>query len=131
MRARWRSAMAPRSAAARIAADRRGRRGETIAAWWLRLKGYRILAARVRTPVGEVDLVARRGGTLAFVEVKSRDRLDIALAALHPLALARVARAATALVGRYGQGCDTIRIDAVLVVPGRLPRHLRSIWRGE
>ena len=51
-------------------AERSGRRGERIAAWWLRLKGWRILAMRARTPVGEVDLVARRGHMLAFVEVK-------------------------------------------------------------
>ena len=53
-------------------AERRGRKGETIAAWWLRLHGWRILAIRARTPVGEVDLIARRFRTVAFIEVKSR-----------------------------------------------------------
>jgi putative endonuclease len=56
----------------RQSAERGGRRAESLAAWWLRLKGWRILARRVRTPVGEIDLVARRGRTIAFVEVKAR-----------------------------------------------------------
>src|SRR3546814_3685062 len=63
------------TAAARRRAYARGRRGERIAAWWLRLKGYRVLAQGFRCPVGEIDLVARRGGILAIVEVKHRDSL--------------------------------------------------------
>ncbi|MGI4877800.1 MAG: YraN family protein [Janthinobacterium lividum] len=117
--------------AARVDADARGRRAETIAAWWLRFKGYRILARRVRTRVGEIDLVARRGNTLAFVEVKTRDRLDKALAAIHPASRQRLARAARSLVTTYGRGCDTVRIDAVLIVRGSWPRHIESIWREE
>jgi len=63
-------------------AERAGRVGETAAAWWLRLKGWRILARRVRTPAGEVDLIARRGNLIAFVEVKRRatgEQLDFAI----------------------------------------------------
>lgn len=119
-----------RNTTARAAAERRGRRAETVAAWWLRLKGYAIIARRVQTPVGEIDLVAKRAGTLVFVEVKRRDSLDKALLALHPAALARVARAAHALSGRFG-ATRGIRIDAVLVVPGTWPRHIRAVWRGE
>jgi len=114
---------------ARVRADARGRRAETIAAWWLRLKGYRVLGRRVRTRVGEIDLIVRRGRTLAFVEVKARDHLDKALAAIHPAAQQRLAKAAQSLLVKYGQGCDTVRVDAVLVVPGQWPRHLKSIWR--
>lgn len=55
----------------RFKAERRGRQAETIAGWWLRLKGYRIVGRRVRCARGEVDLVARRGRTVAFVEVSS------------------------------------------------------------
>ena len=53
-------------------AEARGRRAETIVAWFLRLKFYRILARRYRTPVGEIDLIAKRGRTIAFIEVKQR-----------------------------------------------------------
>jgi putative endonuclease len=111
-------------------AERGGRRAETLAAWWLRLKGWRILATRVRTPVGEIDLVARRGRTLAFVEVKARATDDEAGLALDDYRLRRVARAAEALAVRYARPDDTIRIDAIFVVPRRWPRHVPDIWRG-
>ncbi len=111
-------------------AERGGRRAETLAAWWLRLKGWRILAIRARTPVGEVDLVARRGRTLAFVEVKARATDDDAGLALDDYRLRRVARAAEALAARYARATDTIRIDAIFIVPGRWPRHIENVWRG-
>lgn len=114
----------------RQAAERGGRRAESLAAWWLRLKGWTILARRVRTPVGEVDLVARRGRTLAFVEVKARARLSEAGFALDEWRLRRVAAAAEALAPRFGKAGDDIRIDAMLVVPRRLPRHLPNVWQG-
>jgi putative endonuclease len=114
----------------RRAAERGGRRAETIAAWWLRLKGWRILAMRARTPVGEVDLVARRGRVLAFVEVKARASEAEAALALDDYRLRRVARAAEALAARYARDGDTIRIDAMFVVPGRLPRHLVNVSHG-
>ena len=111
-------------------AERGGRRAETLAAWWLRLKGWRIIAIRARTPVGEVDLVARRGRTLAFVEVKARATEDDAGFALDDYRLRRVARAAEALAARHARPGDTIRIDAIFVVPGRWPRHVPDVWRG-
>ena len=114
----------------RAAAERGGRRAESMAAWWLRLKGWTILARRVRTPVGEVDLVARRGRTVAFVEVKARGSAAEAGLALDEWRLRRVAAAAEALAPRYAAAGDDIRIDAMLVVPGRLPRHLPNIWQG-
>ena len=110
-------------------AERGGRRAETIAAWWLRLKGWAILARRVRTPVGEVDLVARRGRTLAFVEVKSRARRTEADLALDDYSLRRVAAAAEALSHRFGRKGDDIRLDAIIIVPRKLPQHLVNIWR--
>lgn len=111
-------------------AERGGRRAESIAAFWLRLKGWAILARRVRTPVGEVDLVARRGRTLAFVEVKARADAAAAEAALDDYRLRRVAAAAEALAHRYARPGDDVRIDAVIIVPRRLPLHRKNIWRG-
>ena len=111
-------------------AERGGRRAETLAAWWLRLKGWRIVATRARTPVGEVDLVARRGRTLAFIEVKARATDDDAAMALDDYRLRRVARAAEALAARHARPDDTIRIDAIFIVPRRWPRHIENVWRG-
>jgi putative endonuclease len=111
-------------------AEKGGRRAETIAAWWLRLKGWAIIGRRVRTPVGEVDLIARRGRTIAFVEVKARATAEEAAFALDDYRLRRVAAAAEALAHRYARAGDDLRIDAIFVVPGRLPRHLSNVWLG-
>ena len=111
-------------------AERGGRRAERLAAWWLRLKGWQILAVRVRTPVGEVDLVARRGRTLAFIEVKARASEAAAADALDDYRLRRVARAAEALLPRYQRDGDVARIDAMFVTPWRLPRHLTNVSQG-
>jgi len=118
------------AAPARLAAEQRGRRGERIAGWWLRLKGWSILARRVRTPAGEVDLIARRGAMVAFIEVKARAS-DAALAeAIDERRLARVAAAAEALAATYLQPGDDMRIDVMLLAPGRPPRHLENVWHG-
>jgi putative endonuclease len=111
-------------------AERGGRRAESYAAWWLRLKGWTILGRRVRTPVGEVDLVARRGRTVAFVEVKARSAPAQAQLALDDYRLRRVAAAAEALAHIYADPGDDIRIDAMFIVPRRLPRHLVNVWQG-
>lgn len=116
--------------ARRRAAERRGRRGEALAAWWLRLKGYRILARGFRTPVGEIDLVARRGRVLAMVEVKRRARMASALEAIGPRQQARIARAAEAFLQRHrGLAGLELRFDSLVIVPGRRPRHLVDAWR--
>lgn len=111
-------------------AEARGRRAETLAAWWLRLCGWQILARRARVPGGEVDLVARRGRTLAFVEVKQRRSEEAAALALDEYRLRRVAVAAERLAPRFARDGDDIRIDAIFLVPGRLPRHLANVWCG-
>lgn len=111
-------------------AERGGRRGEAVAALWLQLKGWRILARRARTPVGEVDLVARRGRMVAFVEVKARASEAEAGMALDHYRLRRVAAAAEALAPRYVRAGDDLRIDAIFIVPRRLPRHLANVWHG-
>ncbi len=114
----------------RAQAERRGRKAETWAAWWLRLQGWRILGRRVRVHGGEVDLVARRGRTLAFVEVKARASAEAAAWAVDEQRLQRVAAAAEQLSARFGRGCDTVRIDVILIVPGRLPQHRVNVWTG-
>lgn len=81
-------------------------------------------------PGGEVDLVARRGRTLAFVEVKQRASVAAANWSLDEDRLRRVADAAEQLAYRYASEGDDIRVDAIFLVPGRLPRHLPNVWHG-
>jgi len=111
-------------------AEKRGRGAETIACWYLRLHGWRILARRARVPGGEVDVVAKRGRTLAFVEVKGRADADSAGFSLDEWRLRRVAVAAERLMSRYMDGVDDVRIDAIFIVPFRWPKHLPNVWQG-
>lgn len=117
-------------AAPRKAAERRGRQAERIAGWWLRLKGWRIIGRRMRTAAGEVDIVARRGAIIAFVEVKARATdadLDLAIDARR---LARVAASAEILFHELAKPGDDMQIDVILLAPGRPPRHLTNVWHG-
>jgi putative endonuclease len=124
--------MKPDWTALRKGRERSGRRAETAAALWLQLKGYRILERRVRTPVGEIDLVAARGRMLVFVEVKSRATLAAAQEAVTPEARRRIAEAARLWVSRRRSMQDwRWRFDIVALAPGRLPRHLPDAWRQE
>jgi putative endonuclease len=113
----------------RAEAERRGRRGEALAGWYLRLTGWRILARRVKTPRGEVDLVARRGRTVAFVEVKWRaSAADLGIA-IDDWRLRRVAAAAEAIAPRYARPGDDQRIDVLLLAPGCWPRRIANAWQ--
>jgi putative endonuclease len=94
------------------------------------LHGWQILARRARVPGGEVDVVARRRGTLAFVEVKARSTEEAAAFALDDWRLRRVAVAAERLAPRYMRDGDDLRIDVIFIVPRRLPRHLVNVWQG-
>ena len=114
----------------RRAAESRGREGEARAAWFLRAKGWRILDQRVRTPAGEVDLVARRGKLIAFVEVKTRKSAAELDFAIDEYRLARVAAAAEMLAPRYLQQGDDMRVDVVLIAPRAWPRHIENAWIG-
>ena len=114
----------------RLAAERRGRGAESFAAFWLRLHGWRVLARRARVPGGEVDIVARRGRTLAFVEVKARATMDAAQFSLDEWRLRRVVTAAERLAPRFMRDGDALRIDAIYIAPRRLPRHVANIWQG-
>jgi len=110
-------------------AERRGRWSESLAAWYLRAKLYRILARRYRTPVGEVDLIARRGRTIVFVEVKRRPTEAEAIEAVRPAARRRIARAAEHWVAAHpaALGFDR-RFDVIVAVPGRGLRHLQAVF---
>lgn len=110
----------------RAEAEQRGRKGEWLAVWYLRLTGWRILARRQKTPRGEVDIVARRGKLVAFVEVKWRKTgADLAMA-IDAHRLRRVVAAAEVLAARYVGVGDDMRIDVLLLAPGRFPRHIAN-----
>ena len=110
----------------------RGRRAEALAAWWLRLKGYRIVARGFRVAAGEIDLIARRGRLLALVEVKARPSLEQARAAILPRQRERIARAAEVFLQRHPELAGlNLRFDVVLLAPGRRPHHLANAWHFE
>ncbi len=118
----------------RRAAELRGRRAEALAVLLLRLKGWRILARGFAvgrgSGAGQIDIVARRGRVLAFVEVKARVDLDAAAAAVGPQQRARIVRGAEAfLAARPELAGLSPRFDVMLLAPGRLPRHLKDAWR--
>ncbi|MBX9945865.1 MAG: YraN family protein [Reyranella sp.] len=119
---------------ARQKAHRLGHAAEWRAVWRLRLAGYSILARRYKTRLGEIDIVARRGGVLAFVEVKARADVAVAADALGGRQFGRVARAASLFLARHPRyAVCSVRFDAVLV-SGSLwrqlwPRHLPDVWR--
>jgi len=81
-------------------------------------------------PGGEIDIVARRGRTLAFIEVKARATEEAAALSLDSYRLRRVVTAAERLAPRYMREGDELRIDAVYIVPRKLPRHLANISQG-
>ena len=114
----------------RRAAETSGRDGERRAAWWLWLRGWKILDRRVRTPAGEVDLVARKGSLIAFVEVKTRATSAELDFAIDERRLARVAAAAEYLMPRYATNGEDIRVDVILIAPRTLPRHIENAWMG-
>jgi putative endonuclease len=110
-------------------AERRGRLAELLCRWHLRLHGWRIVAAGWRCPAGEIDILARRGGVLAIIEVKSRRDLAGAAEAVLPRQRRRIARAASAfLLLRPDLAELALRFDVMLVAPLRPPRHLPDAW---
>ena len=113
-------------------AEARGRMAESLAVLALRLKGYRILARRLRLSGGEIDIVAARGRAVVFVEVKARDDVALATTALTAQQRRRLVRAAWQFLGRrpHLAGRD-LRFDLMLVAPRRWPRHIVDAWRAD
>lgn len=118
--------------AARRAAERRGLDAESRAASALAERGWTVLARRVRTPVGELDLIAEREGLLAFVEVKARPSLAEAAVAVSPRQRARIVAAAEAwLAGHSGHGAAGMRFDVLLVAPEGVRRVADAFRPGD
>jgi putative endonuclease len=115
--------------AARVAAFRRGLSAESRAALFLIAKAYRILARRWKTPFGEVDIVARRRNDLVFVEVKARENFDAAAEAVTDRSQQRIIAAAEFWLAHHPQDAHcVIRFDAILIAPGKLPRHIPNAF---
>jgi len=113
----------------RRAAFRLGLTAEVKAAALLLAKGYRIVARRWRSPVGEIDLVARRGRALVFVEVKARGRFDDAAESVTPRQRRRIVAGANAWLAKHPDDVTRdIRFDVVLVAPRRWPQHIQAAF---
>jgi len=114
---------------ARIIAEKRGRRAETIAAWYLRLQGYRIVEMRFRTKQGEIDIITRKGDLVAMVEVKARQNLMQAVDAVTHAAQRRIINAGdTWLAKQVDFAKLSIRYDIIAIVPGKWPHHIKGAW---
>jgi putative endonuclease len=118
-----------------LAARRRGRRAELWAALWLLLKGYRILARGATSRAagaGEIDLVARKGAVIAFIEVKARSDPAAAAAAIGAEQRRRLGRGALAFLQRRPELATlSPRFDAILLAPWHRPRHMIDAWRDD
>ena len=118
------------SSEAKRRAYRWGLRAEAWCAWWLRLKGYRILAQRYRNQFGEIDIVARRRGVVAMIEVKARADRAAALEAVGLKQRRRIERAAAGFLAANPRLPEhTVRFDVVAVIPWRWPLHIVDAWR--
>ena len=114
----------PRNSA-RIAAYLGGPRGEALAAWFLRFKLYRIIGRRYKTPVGEIDLIASRFGTVVFVEVKARSKAASEAETLEAIKTSRIVRAAQYWLARHPAKTETsFRFDVIFLAPRQWPRHV-------
>lgn len=117
--------------ARRQRAYRKGNYGERLAALALRAKGYRIVARRYRTRLGEIDLIARRGDLVAIVEVKARPTLAAAMEAVGPLAARRIEGAADMWLSRQRDYARlSVRFDLVAILPWRWPVHVENVFSG-
>ncbi len=118
-------------AAKKRAAERRGRFSEWLAALYLQLRGFSIMARRYKSPAGEIDLVARRGRLAVFAEVKARADADSAIFSVTPAARRRIAAAARMYIARKPALAECeIRYDIIAVAGWRI-RHVKDAWRDE
>jgi len=109
-------------------AEKQGRKGEDRAALWLQMKGWTVLDRRKKTPLGEIDLICRRGNLVAFVEVKWRNSAANLDFAIDEYRLRRVAAAAEAVAHLYATNGEDVRVDVILLAPGSFPRHIENAW---
>jgi putative endonuclease len=113
-------------------AERRGRRAEQVALWYLRLKGYRLLARRFKSKMGEVDLIMRKGSTTAFIEVKARPTRDEAILAVSASQARRIQAACSAWMARDPKAAAGIcRFDIVAVPASFWPQHIENAFSGD
>ncbi|MFN0191545.1 MAG: YraN family protein [Aestuariivirga sp.] len=111
--------------------ERRGRHAETLALWCLRLKGYRLLARRYKSPHGEVDLIMRKGDVTAFIEVKARLSEEFAMEAVTERQARRISAAARFWMARDRKAnLGVCRFDIVTVRPYHWPRHIENAFFG-
>jgi len=118
------------AAVKRVKAHRRGHMAESVAAVFLMLKGYRILSRRYKTPVGEIDIIARRGNAVVFVEVKTRKAIDTALESVTVKMKRRIERAGEYYLSTHPAevGRD-LRFDVIAISLPFFIRHLDNAWR--
>ncbi len=113
----------------RVAAFQLGLSAESRAALLLIAKGYRIAARRFKTPLGEIDIVARRRRSLIFAEVKARETLDEAAEAVTERAKSRIVAAAEYWLAQHPDDATRyISFDVILVAPGKVPRHIANAF---
>ena len=108
----------------------RGVKAENVAALWLKLKGYKILERRYKTPVGEIDLIVRRKNIIAFVEVKARVSKEAALECLTFSMRERIERAALQYISRHNIHGAQLRFDLITMSPPFKIHHLDNAWQG-
>ena len=116
---------------AREKAERHGHFAETIALWFLRFKGYRLLARRFKSPAGEVDLVMRKGDTTVFIEVKARTSIDEAVISVTPHQSRRISGAAAFYTSKDPRAAAGFcRFDIVAVPSYLWPTHIPNAFEG-
>jgi putative endonuclease len=113
-------------------AERRGRYAEVIALWYLRAKGYRLLARRFKSPQGEVDLIMRKGETTAFIEVKARKTIDDAVISVTTYQSKRISSACATWMSRDPKAAaGYCRFDIVAVPASLWPTHIENAFYGD